>query len=347
MKIGNRQIKKGEPVYIIAELSANHNGSYKKAVEIIKAAANAGADAIKLQTYTADTLTLDCDNECFKIGKGTVWEGKTLYELYNEAYTPWEWQPKLKAEAEKLGMDCFSSPFDNTAVDFLETMNVSAYKIASFELVDIPLIKYAASKMKPMIISTGMATEDEIQDAVDAVYSTGNRELALLKCTSSYPALPENMNLNTIPDIAEKFDVTVGLSDHTLSNDVAIASVALGANVIEKHITLSRADGGYDAGFSLEPAEFAEMVASVRTVEKALGEVNYQISESEEASRHFRRSLFAVKDIRKGEAFTEENVRSIRPGAGLSPKYYGEIIAKYAKHDITRGTPLKWDMVEK
>lgn len=346
MKIGNKQIGEGHPVYIIAELSANHNGSYEKAVDIIHAAAEAGADAIKLQTYTADTITLDSDREYFKIGKGTVWEGKKLYDLYQEAFTPWEWQPKLKAEAQKAGLDCFSSPFDKTAVNFLEAMNVPAYKIASFELVDIPLIKYTASKMKPMIISTGMANEDEIKDAVDAVYSTGNKDLALLKCTSSYPAKPEGMNLRTIPDIAEKFGVIAGLSDHSLSNDVAIAAVSLGARIIEKHITISRNHGGPDAGFSMEPAEFAEMVAAVRMTEKALGKACYKTTEQEEASRVFRRSLFAVADIKSGEKFTSKNVRSIRPGNGLPPKFLDQIRGKNSSCDIEKGSPLNWDMVK-
>jgi pseudaminic acid synthase len=347
MKIRERHIGKDYPVYIIAELSANHNGSYDRAVEILKAAANAGADAVKMQTYTADTITLDCDNEYFKLGKGTVWEGRKLHELYTEAYTPWEWQPELKKEAEKLGMDCFSSPFDNSAVDFLEKMDVPAYKIASFELVDLPLIKYTASKMKPMIISTGMATEDEVRDAVDAVLSTGNRNLALLKCTSAYPADPKDMNLKTIPDIAERFNVIAGLSDHTLSNDVVVASVALGAKIIEKHITLSRDAAGPDAAFSMEPAEFAKMVKSVRMTEKALGKVSYKFTEKEEASRVFRRSLFAVQDIKSGEKFTAKNVRSIRPGNGLPPKYYDKIIAKESVCEIKKGTPLNWNLIKK
>ncbi len=345
--INGRNIGAGHNVYIIAELSANHQGSYTKAIEIIKAAADFGADAIKLQTYTADTLTLNCNNEYFQIGKGTVWEGKNLYELYGEAYTPWDWQPKLKKEAEKLGLDFFSSPFDNSAVDFLETMDVPAYKIASFELVDIPLIQYAAAKMKPMIISTGMATINEIHEAVDAVYSTGNRELALLKCTSAYPAAPKDMNLKTIPDLAENFDVVAGLSDHTLSNDIAVASVALGAKIIEKHITISRSDGGLDGGFSLEPQEFKEMVDSVRTVEKALGKINYDVTESEKASRVFRRSIFAVKDILAGEEFTEENIRSIRPGYGLPPKCMDEIIGQSAEVKIPAGTPIEHKMIVK
>jgi pseudaminic acid synthase len=347
MKIGKKQIGPGNPVYIIAEISANHNQDFNKAVKLIDAAAKAGADAVKLQTYTPDTLTINCDNAHFMIGKGTPWEGKTLYDLYGEAFTPWEWQQKLKDKAESMGMECFSTPFDNSAVDFLEKMNVKAYKIASFELVDIPLIKYTASKGKPMIMSTGMATEEEIRDAVDAVYSTGNRDLALLKCTSSYPALPEQMNLKTIPDLAEKFNVISGLSDHTLTKDIAVASVALGANIIEKHITLSRKEGGHDVSFSLEPDEFKQMVESVRMVEKALGKVNYEITEKEKASRVFRRSLFVVKDIEAGELLTSENIRSIRPGAGLSPKYYDQILGKTSLCDIKRGTPLRWELINK
>lgn len=347
MKIGKKHIGKGYPVYVIAEVSANHNGDYQRAVDIIKAAADSGADAVKLQTYTADTLTLNCGNEYFKIGKGTVWEGQTLYKLYRNASTPWEWQPKLKKEAEKLGLECFSSPFDKSAVDFLNKMDVPAYKIASFELVDIPLIKYTASQMKPIILSTGMANEDEIQDAVDAVYSTGNKELALLKCTSSYPADPANMNLRTIPDLVEKFGFISGLSDHSLANEVVIAAVALGASIIEKHLTLSRADGGHDAGFSTEPAEFAKMVDSIRLTEQALGEVNYQITAQEEASRVFRRSIFTVKDIKAGNTFTFENIKSIRPGYGLAPKHLEDIIGETAAGDIEKGTPLSWDMVNK
>lgn len=345
MKIGNRQIGNSAPVYIIAELSANHNGNFDRAIDIVKAAADSGADAIKLQTYTADTLTLNSDKDYFKLGKGTLWEGRVLYDLYKEAYTPWEWQPKLKEEAERLGMDCFSTPFDDTAVDFLEEMDVLAYKIASFELVDIPLIKYTASKMKPMIISTGMATVEEIQDAVDAVFSTGNRSLALLKCTSSYPANPDGMNLKTISDMSKRFGVVAGLSDHSLSNDIAVASVALGAKIIEKHITLSRGDAGTDAGFSMEPAEFAKMVKSVRMTEKALGAVSYQITDQEQASRCFRRSLFAVENIKAGDKITRTNIRSIRPSDGLKPKYLEEILGKKLKIDIMKGTPLELDFI--
>jgi pseudaminic acid synthase len=344
MRINERKIGGDEPVYIIAELSANHNGSFHRAMDIVRAAADAGADAVKLQTYTADTLTLNCDNEYFRIGPGTVWEGKTLYELYSEAHTPWEWQPELKKEAERLGMDCFSSPFDSTSVDFLETMDVPAYKIASFELVDIPLIKYAAAKGKPIIMSIGMASEEEVREAVEAVRSVGNEEIALLKCVSAYPAAPEDMHLKTVPDLIERFGVVPGLSDHTLTNEVAVAATALGAKVIEKHLTLSRADGGFDALFSLEPEEFKQMVESIRLVEDAIGKVRYG-TVKESACRPFRRSLFAVEDIAEGEAFTSTNIRSIRPGHGLSPKFQDEILSKTAKFAIKRGTPLTFELV--
>ncbi|NOY76036.1 MAG: pseudaminic acid synthase [Kiritimatiellaeota bacterium] len=340
MLIKGRNIGDGEPVYIIAELSANHNGSFDRALEIVRAAADAGADAIKLQTYTADTLTIDCDNEYFRIGSGTVWDGRTLHELYREAFTPWEWQPKIKAEAERLGMQCFSSPFDDTAVDFLEGIDVPAYKIASFELVDIPLIKYAASKGKPLIMSTGMASENEIQEAVDAVGNAGGNDIALLKCVSAYPAKPEEMNLMTIPDIAERFGVVAGLSDHTLNSEIAVAAVALGAKIIEKHLTISRSDGGLDSTFSMEPHEFKGMVDSIRIAEKAIGVASYEIADDEISSRAFRRSLFAVSDIKAGERFTRENVRSIRPGYGLSPSCYDEVLASRASRDLVRGEPL-------
>ncbi len=332
-------------VQIVAELSANHNGSLDRALEIVHAAAEAGADAVKLQTYTADTITLDCDNEYFKIGPGTPWEGKRLHDLYKAAHTPWEWHAKLKEEAERLGMWFFSTPFDETAVDFLEDLGVPAYKIASFELVDIPLIEYAASKGKPMIMSTGMATEEEIKDAVDAVRGTGNNNITLLKCVSAYPAKPEDMNLATIPDIKERFGVEVGLSDHTLSNEVAVAAVALGAVMVEKHLTLARKDGGFDAEFSLEPQEFKSMVDAIRLTEKAVGAPTYGGTDSEAACKKFRPSLFAVADIKEGEPLTRENVRSIRPGDGLPPKSYGELLGLKAARDIARGTPLSWDMV--
>lgn len=343
--VGNRRIGSGNPAYIIAEMSANHGQDYGKAVEIIHAMEEAGADAVKLQTYTADTMTIECDREEFRIGKGTIWEGKTLYELYGEAYTPWEWQPKLKEVANELGMDLFSTPFDSTAVDFLEAMDVPAYKIASFELVDLPLIERIAQTGKPIIMSTGMGTEDEIRDAVDAVRKAGNDRLVLLKCTSAYPTPPEEMNLRTIPDMRERFGVPVGLSDHTLGIAVPVAAVALGACVIEKHFCLSRDEPGPDTAFSLEPKEFRAMVDAVRTAERAIGTVSYSRSAKEEATAVFRRSLFAVKNIAEGEELTEKNIRSIRPGHGLPPKELGNILGKRAKRNIERGTPLTWNLV--
>lgn len=343
--IGNRKVRPSNPVWIIAELSANHNQDFDQAVQLIKAAKEAGADAIKLQTYTPDTMTIDCDNEYFRIGKGTIWEGKNLYELYKEAYTPWEWQPKLKEIANDLGMDLFSTPFDKTAVDFLQKMDVPAYKIASFELVDIPLIQYVAKTGKPIIMSTGMATLAEIDQAVTAAREAGCKDLALLKCTSAYSADPADMNLRTIPHMAEAFGVSVGLSDHTLGISVPVAAVALGACIIEKHLTLSRNILGPDSSFSLEPQEFKEMVNAIRTAEKALGKVSYEITEKEKASRAFRKSLFVVKDVKEGKEFTEENVRSIRPGDGLSPKYLKDVFGKRSTLSVKRGTPLKWNML--
>ena len=342
--INNRKVGKGHPVYIIAEMSANHNQNFDQAVKIIEAAKEAGADAVKLQTYTPDTITIDCDNEYFRI-KGTIWEGKTLYELYGEAYTPWEWQPKLKQVADKLGLHLFSSPFDHTAVDFLEGMNVPAHKVASFELVDLPLLRKIAATGKPIIMSTGMASLAEIDEAVQTVRNAGAKQIALLKCTSAYPAMPKEANLNTIPHLAQAFGVVAGISDHTLGSAVAVASVALGACIVEKHFTLSRKDVGPDSSFSMEPNEFKAMVEDIRTVEKALGKISYEITEKQKDSCVFRRSLFAVKDIRKGEKFTEENIRSIRPGHGLHTRYLGEIIGRYASRDIKRGTPLILDDV--
>lgn len=345
ISVNNRVVGSGYPVYVIAELSANHNQDYEQAVKLIKAAKEAGADAIKLQTYTPDTMTIDCNNEYFRIGKGTIWEGKNLYDLYKEAYTPWEWQPKLKAIANDLGMDLFSTPFDKTAVDFLEEMDVPAYKIASFELVDIPLIQYIAGKGKPIIMSTGMATLAEINEALQAAREAGAKEIALLKCTSAYPADPADMNLRTIPHMAEAFGVPAGLSDHTLGIAVPVAAVALGACIIEKHFTLSRSVPGPDSAFSLEPDEFKAMVEAVRTTEKALGQVNYSVTEKEAASRVFRRSLFVVKDMKAGEVFTEENVRSIRPGYGLHTRYAKWVIGRRARIDITTGTPISLEFI--
>ncbi|MGC9976218.1 MAG: pseudaminic acid synthase [Syntrophales bacterium] len=344
--IGSRKVGSEEPVWIIAELSANHNQDFTQAVQLIKSAKEAGADAIKLQTYTPDTMTIDCDNEHFRIGKGTIWEGRTLYDLYKEAYTPWEWQPKLKEIANNLGLDMFSTPFDNAAVDFLEEMKVPAYKIASFELVDIPLIQRVAKTGKPMIISTGMATMDEIDEAVQAAKEAGAKEIALLKCTSAYPAIPEEMNLRTIPHMAESFGLPVGLSDHTLGIAVPVAAVALGACIVEKHFTLSRAISGPDSVFSLEPPEFRAMAEAIRVAEKALGEVNYTVTEKEMASRVFRRSLFVVKDMKAGDVFTEEHVRSIRPGYGLHTRYLDSIRGRCSSKHISRGTPMTWNLVQ-
>lgn len=338
------QVGPGCPTYIIAELSANHGGSLSNALEVIHAMKEAGADAVKLQTYTADTLTLKCDRDEFRVGKGTLWEGRTLYDLYEEAHTPWEWHPELFGLANELGMDCFSTPFDRSAVDFLETLNPPAYKIASFELVDIPLIEYIASKGRPIIMSTGMGSLAEISDAVDVVKAAGV-PLILLKCTSAYPSPPESMNLRTIPHMAEAFKVPVGLSDHTLGIAVPVAAVAIGACVVEKHVTLSRSTPGPDSAFSLEPQEFKAMVDAVRVVEKSLGQVNYALTENETASKCFRRSLFAVADIRAGDKLTKDNIRSIRPGYGLSPKYLEQCIGRVAVQDIDRGTPILWDQL--
>ena len=325
--------------YIIAEVSANHNGSIERAESIVRAAADNGANAVKLQTYTADTMTIPCDNEYFRI-KGTLWEGKNLHALYQEAYTPWEWQPRLKALANDLGMDCFSTPFDATAVDFLEKMDVPCHKVASFEVVDIPLLKKIAATGKPVIMSTGMASLAEIDEAVTTLRGNGTTELALLKCTSAYPAPPEEANLRTIPHLAQAFNCVAGLSDHTLGSAVAVGAVALGARIIEKHFTLARADGGPDSAFSMEPDEFKQMVQDIRTVEKALGSVCYDLTPKQKESKVFRRSLFVVKDMKAGDVFTEENVRSIRPGYGLHPRFLSIILGKQAAINIRQGTPL-------
>lgn len=344
--IAGRPIGPAYPTYVIAELSANHDQSYEKAVRLVHAAAAAGADAIKIQTYTADTLTIDSDAAPFRIQEGTLWSGRTLHELYQEAYTPWEWQPKLRDEAAKLGLPLFSTPFDPSAVDFLEKMGVPAYKIASFEIVDIPLIEHVASKRKPMIMSTGMASRDEVRDAVDAARRAGAPSIALLKCTSAYPAEPEEMNLATISDLARTFDVVAGLSDHTLGTSVPVAAVALGARIVEKHLAMSRDDKGPDSAFSLTPDEFGEMVRAIRTTERSLGQVQYGPGERERKSLAFRRSLFVVQDVKAGERFTSENVRSIRPAHGLPPKHIGAVIGARATRDIARGTPLEWAHVE-
>jgi N-acetylneuraminate synthase len=326
-------------------MSANHNQDFDQAVRILHAAKEAGADAVKLQTYTPDTLTIPSDKEYFRIGGGTLWDGRTLYDLYSEAYMPWEWQPKLKEIADDIGIDLFSTAFDPTAVDFLEQMGVPVHKVASFEIVDIPLIEKMARTGKPLIISTGMATLGEIEEAVQAARRAGATQIALLKCTSAYPAPPEEMNLRTIPHLAEAFGVPVGLSDHTLGIAVPVAAVALGACIIEKHFTLSRDIPGPDSAFSLEPQEFKAMIEAIRVVEKALGTVHYGVSEHEAKSRAFRRSLFVVEDMKAGEVFTEESVRSIRPGHGLPTKLLKDVLGRHAACDITKGTPLRWEMI--
>lgn len=340
--INGQTIGPGHGVYIIAEMSANHGQDFAQARRIIDAAQEAGADAVKLQTYTADTLTVNSGQEWFRI-KGTAWQGWNLYDLYQAAATPWEWQQPLLEAAAAVGLACFSTPFDATAVDFLESIHVPAYKVASFELIDLALLKKVGATGKPVILSTGMATLAEIDEAVATLRQAGSREIALLKCTSAYPASAATMNLRTIPHLAEAFGVVAGLSDHTMGLAVPVAAVALGAHIIEKHLTLSRAAGGPDSGFSLEPAEFKAMVAAVREAEQALGEVRYALTQEEEASRVFRRSLFVVRDVRAGELFTNDNVRSIRPGHGLLPRYLDRVLGHRARRDIEKGTPLGWE----
>ena len=347
IQIGERQIGPGHPVYMVAELSANHNRSFERAVRLVQAAKECGADAVKLQTYTPDTITLQSEREYFRIGGGTAWDGRTLYDLYAQAYTPWEWQPELKKVADDLGLDLFSSPFDCSAVDSLEAMQIAAYKVASCEVVDLPLIEKMSRTGKPLIISTGMATLEEIEEALSTAQQAGARQIALLKCTSAYPADPAEMNLRTIPELARRFEVPVGLSDHTLATTVPIAAVALGVCIIEKHLTLSRSLKGPDSAFSLEPDEFKAMVDAVRVTEKALGAVHFGPTESERNSRTFRRSLFVVENVSRGGVFNEKNVRSIRPGHGLHTRHLPEIVGKSAARDIERGTPLSWDLVAK
>ena len=340
-RIGQRKIGLKEPTFIVAEVSGNHNGDIKRALKIIDAAADAGADAVKLQTYTPDTMTIDSDKPYFKIkSKNKDWRGKTLYELYAWAQTPWRWHKELFAHAKKRGLLCFSTPFDESAVDFLEQLDVPVYKIASFEIVDTELLKAVGKTKKPVIVSRGMATQDEIRLAMRTLKKAGTKDIVLLHCVSAYPAKPEEMNIASIPDLAKRFHISVGLSDHTLSNDVAVAAVALGARIIEKHLTLARADGGPDASFSLEPQEFKRLVASVREVERAIGGPSYKRSKGESENIMFRRSLFVVEDIKKGEKFTKKNVRSIRPGNGLSPKLYSSVLGKRAAKNIKRATPL-------
>lgn len=347
IQIKNRHIGLGEPVYIIAEMSANHYKDFEQAVGILRAAKEAGADAVKLQTYTPDTITISSEKAYFRIGGGTLWDGQKLYELYEQAYTPWEWQPRLKGIADELGIDLFSTAFDPSAVDFLEEMGVPAHKIASFEIVDLALIEKMARTGKPLIISTGMATLSEIEEAVKTASNAGARQMALLKCTSAYPALPEEANLRTIIHLREAFSLPVGLSDHTLGIAVPVTAVALGASLIEKHFTLSRSKRGPDSAFSLEPGEFRAMVDAIRTAEKALGRICYQPGKDEAKSLVFRRSLFVVRNIKADEEFTHKNVRSIRPGYGLHPRYLGDVLGRRASCDIQSGSPLEWYMVSR
>jgi pseudaminic acid synthase len=346
MKIGNYKIDQDSPCFIIAELSANHNGSLQTAIESIKSAKRAGADAIKLQTYTPDTITIDCDKDDFVI-KGTIWEGRNLHKLYQEAYTPWEWHEILFKTAKDEGLICFSSPFDKTAVDLLESLNTPAYKIASFEITDIPLIEYTASKMKPIILSTGISTQEDISLAIDACLRVGNKNIALLKCTSSYPAPLEEANILMIKDLASRYSVITGLSDHTIGSLAPVISVCFGAKIIEKHFIIDRAIGGPDSSFSMNEQEFTEMVNSVRQAESAIGKVDYSISEKQKISRAHSRSLYVVKNVKTGDVFTEENVKSIRPGFGLHPKFYKEILGEKANSDIEKGTRFSFELIEK
>ncbi|MDX6190122.1 pseudaminic acid synthase [Flavobacterium sp. Fl-318] len=342
MKIDSFEINNSSPVFIIAELSANHNGSIEVAIETIKAAKRAGANCIKLQTYTADTLTIDSDKEDFLI-KGTIWEGKNYYQLYQEAYTPWEWHEELFKVAKEEGLICFSSPFDKTAVDFLEELNVPAYKIASFEITDIPLIEYTASKGKPIILSTGIAEQADIELALDACKRVGNNDIALLKCTSSYPAPIEEANMCMVKDLAERYNVISGLSDHTMGATVPIVATVFGAKIIEKHFILDRSIGGPDASFSMNEEEFTAMVKAIREAESAIGVVDYKLTEKQIKGKDFSRSLYVVEGIVAGDVITEENVRSIRPGFGMHPKHYNEILGQKVLTDLEKGDALKWE----
>lgn len=346
MKINSHEIGDDASVYIVAELSANHHQDFDRAVRIVHAAKEAGADAIKLQTYTPDTITIRSDRECFRIRGGTLWDGQILHDLYAQASTPWEWHAELQKLAAALGLDFFSSPFDETAVDFLETLQVPAYKIASPEIVDLPLIAKAARTGKPLIISTGMASREEIREALETARRSGAKEIVLLKCTSAYPAPPEAMNLRTIPELAKIFEVPVGLSDHTAGIAPPVAAVALGACVVEKHLTLSRSDPGPDSAFSLEPAEFRAMVQAIRVAEKALGVAQIGPAPMEQSIRAFRRSLFVVENMKRGEVFTSQNLRSIRPANGLHTRHLQQVIGKRCTRDVERGTPLAWDLVQ-
>lgn len=346
MEIGNIAIGGDNPVFIIAELSANHNGNLETAFDTIRAAKRAGADAIKLQTYTADTMTIDAKSPDFMLTQGTIWDGKYLHDLYKEAYTPWEWHEQLFKVAAEEGLICFSSPFDAAAVDLLEELNTPAYKIASFEITDIPLIELVASKGKPIIISTGVAQEKDIELALDACKRKGNNNVALLKCTSSYPAPIEEANMIMVKDLAERFEVVTGLSDHTLGNTVPVVAACFGGKIIEKHFILDKSVGGPDASFSMDETEFREMVRAVREAEKAIGKVDYSLTEKQVKGREFARSLYVVQEVKKGEIFTRQNVRSIRPGYGLHPRFLSEVLGGKAKKDIEKGTRMDFSLIE-
>lgn len=346
IKIGDREIGRHTKPFIIAEMSGNHNQSLERALHLVELAAEAGVDALKLQTYTPDTITLDVHTGEFFIQEdGNIWRGNSLYNLYKEAHTPWEWHKEIFAKAQELGLLAFSSPFDETAVDFLETLNVPAYKIASFENVDIPLIKKVARTGKPMIISTGMATAAELDEAVRAAREEGNNQIILLKCTSTYPATPANSNLVTIPHLKEMFSTEIGLSDHTMGVGVSVTAVALGATVIEKHFTTSRAEGGVDSEFSMEPHELKMLVEETKRAWQSLGNVSYGPTSAEKESAKFRRSLYIGSDLKAGDILTEQNVRNVRPGLGLPTKYYDLVIGKSIKHDVKKGTPLSWELL--
>lgn len=344
MKLGNIEINSTSPVFIIAELSANHNGSLETALETIRAAKRAGADCIKLQTYTADTMTIDCDKDDFIIN-GTIWDGQNLHKLYQEAYTPWEWHEELFKVAKEEGLVCFSSPFDKTAVDFLEKLNVPAYKIASFEITDIPLIEYVASKGKPVILSTGIAEQEDIELALDACRRMGNNDIALLKCTSSYPAPIDEANMCMVKDLEERYNVISGLSDHTMGATVPIVATCFGAKIIEKHFILDRSIGGPDASFSMNEEEFTAMVKAVREAESAIGKIDYTLTEKQAKGKDFSRSLYVTGDVKAGEVITEENVRSIRPGFGLHPKHLKDVLGNKFTRDVERGSRLTNDII--
>lgn len=345
-KIGNKMVGQGHPCFCVAEISGNHNGDFERAKEIVYAAKEAGADAIKLQTYTADSLAIDCNNDYFNL-KGGLWDGMNLYQLYTEACTPYDWQPKLMELANSLGMECFSSPFDLEAIDYMEQWNMPAYKIASFEINEVQLIRKAASKHKPIIFATGIAHKEDLELAMQICKEEGNDEIFMLKCVSAYPTPYEEINLNMIPTLAREYGCQVGLSDHSMGSTVPVGATALGIKMVEKHLTLRRADGGPDAGFSMEPEEFKEMVDNIRIIEKALGNSEYGLTERQIKERSLSRSLFVVEDVKAGDIITPDNIKSIRPNAGLHTKYYNDILGKSFSEDVKRGEPLNWDMIKK